>query len=88
MGHLADKAAQKANPLTADAVIRAKVTKALLSRIDKPSALAHEDVALTSLMLVALPSELSLLESQMIQARARRVVKPGFTRIKRRSVQK
>ena len=88
MGHLADKAAQKANPLPSDARVRTMVTKAILSRIDKPSALPHEDVALTTLMLVTLPSELSVLESQMVEARARQVVKPGFARIKRRSVRK
>jgi hypothetical protein len=84
MGHLADRAAQKANPLPGDAEIRAKVTHAMLRRIDTPVAQPHETVALSSLLLVVLPNELSMLQSKVAQDRALKVVKPAFSRMAQR----
>ena len=51
LGHLANRAAQKANPMENDMLIRLRVKEALVRRIDRPTPLLHENVALTSLAL-------------------------------------
>ena len=86
LGHLANRAAQKANPMKDDALIQVQVKDALVKRIDRPSALPHERVALASLTLVLSPNEMQPVQTQLDQARARQLVSPVFSRIQKRAL--
>ncbi len=86
LGHLANRAAQKANPLENDKLIQIQVRDALVKRIDRPSALPHEKVALASLTLVLNPEEMLPVQKQLAQARARQLVSPVFSRIQKRAL--
>ena len=86
LGHLASQAAQKANPMQDDALIRLQVKDVLVKRIDRPSALPHEKVAVASLTLILSPREMLPVQTQLGQARARQLVSPVFSRIQKRAL--
>ena len=85
LGHLANRAAQKANPMENDMLIRLRVKEALVRRIDRPTPLLHENVALTSLALTLRSHELTQVQKQMVEERARGLVTPILSGMQRKA---
>ena len=86
MGHLANRAARKANPMQDDAIVQTKVKQALVGRIDRANELPYEKVALTSLTQVLNINELESTPALFEQVRARKQVTPVLSRIQKRAV--
>jgi len=84
LGHLANKAAQKALPMKHDTMLKLEVTRELLNYLNKATPPAHQRVAIDALAITLGPADVVAAKTLLTQPGAIKTLGPLFQRLEKR----